>query len=226
MTRKKMRFKIIPLFITVALFSLVFTSTGCSKSLDDDAFEKISMEYVKAAAEMSKSGEPSQAQLEEKLKTICEEKGFSLDDYKKKAEKVSKLMDDEDFKVIEIEYVKAGKEIEEKVKNLETNKGKNEVEMQKEVDARKAVRLKEICLDKNFKLIDYKIKNEQVFQTIREEFARLENEISEGTLDPAEKDQKMEEICARYGFSMEKYQKMLQQQKDFDTIVGKQPQAQ
>jgi Skp family chaperone for outer membrane proteins len=213
----------------VVLFSLVFAGTGCSKSLDDDDFEKISMEYVKAAAELAKKGEATEAKLEETLKTICEEKGFSLEKYKKKVEKIGKtmkLMSDEDFKTIEKLYVDATAEIKEKVKHLETTKEKNEKEIHKEVEARKAVRLKEICIANGYKLIDYKMKNEELFRRIRDEFAGLEKEAGEGTLDASEKDQKMEEICKTYGFSLEKYNKMLDQQKEFDKIVGTGSQAQ
>ncbi len=221
MIRKKMRMTIFPLFVTMVLFSFIF-STGCSKGLNNDDFEKISIEYLKAAAEMKEKGEVNPETLEQKLEEICEQNGFSLTAYKEKAVKIGKdmtRMTDQDFKKIEELYVKAEIETRAKVIELAKEKEKSDKAVETEIKDRMAIRLKEICITNGYKLIDYKVKNEELFQRILDEDSNLEKEVNEGNLEASEKDRKLEELCSGYGFSPDKFKKMSDQQKTFDEIV-------
>ena len=222
MIRKKMRMTIFPLVLTVVLFSFIL-SVGCSKSLDNDDFEKISIEYLKAASDMKEKGEASPEKLEQKLKEICEQKGSSLAAYKEKAEKIGKemtIMTDDDFKKIEELYVKAEIETKAKVEEQAKEKERDKKAVETEIKKRMAIRLKEICIANGYKLIDYKVKNEELFQQILAEYSNLEKEFNEGNIEASEKDRKLEEICSGYGFSSAKFKKMIEQQKTFDEIVN------
>jgi len=223
MKRKNKVKKLFPFLTSIFLFLLLFLATGCSENMKDEDVEQISVEYLRALSKMKLTGELDPAKIEEKLKSICEERGFTLKAYKKQIEKIGKsmvVMSDEDFKKIETSYVLAEKDIQEMIEEQAKLKIKDVKEFESELKARKNAKLKKICVLNGYKIVDYKIKKDELFKRILIYHKTIDKEIKDGLLDKSERAKKIEQMCQNYGYPFQEFIEMQKKQRIIEKILN------